>query len=727
MKKTCLLLTFILSFSGLIYAQPAFKDASDLSGLVENGKFKNDAKALNKIGTVLNNYLTEKKDSTSSYLSVFMEYMNPGSVDYNPYIASLIPDPLNSPSGAERFEVTEDRSLLSTSSGINVPMIADGIAKFLVERFKEEMTINFFNRFKDKLNDPEMAELKIMFPKTFETLNAIDKDVYQFALYMDMLRDAFEKDMRALPVNLFKLLRSDQFQAVLDSDPMVKNVLNIGVDIAEGIMNKEHPGEMIENMNMRHIMAFKNPDLTSTMVFFKEMSQSFKSGEGDNYWLSADLVKDHIEDTTTLKLYLGLLYQNERIECKNIQKQYGASVVYNMMDTIGYRNFEKFLSMFQSFINISASIESVVEKMREDRGQEITYLDVYDYYSYTIQILEECVVIYEDVTEENAPRELTLSIYAAKTTGQIYLDAGQRNYVSAVVNSIALLDTLFQPAFTAKYFEKNKLTVADTSLLNTKSYSGFKKQVADFEKLSNDSTYKLKSSAKEIKEFMAAIKDRELKTKITHLYHYYKLTKLDNFLSVFMKYGNFAASIAQAKTSDEVKDIIKAAVLPPGSSAAKTYSSFSIALNAYVGVSAGHEFHNQSRQAFNSLALWAPIGVSFNYGFGEKAKKIVGTLGLNVTIIDLGALVSFRLDDDSTDVLPQFNAQNLLAPGAYITLGRWFNTPLTLGFGAQYGPQLRTISATGADVTGGYWRLNLTLSCDIPFFYMYRRPKNIMR
>lgn len=722
MKKLTALLSFFLLMLSTS-AQNPFQDAVKLkSYLRPDAKFTTNQDSVRIVAGILKNYLSQKLPEGASTSSVLSAYVDQNSVDTNKYLGSFIPE-LRGGAGAIAPENLMTDAPAFTG-GIDVPMIADGIAKFLVERFKEEMTINFFNRFKDKLNDPEMAELKIMFPKTFETLNAIDKDVYQFALYMDMLRDAFEKDMRALPVNLFKLLRSDQFQAVLDSDPMVKNVLNIGVDIAEGIMNKEHPGEMIENMNMKHILAFQNKNLSSTIVFFKEMSQGFKSDSPNKYWLSPDYVKNELEDTTTLKLFLGLLYQRNRITCKSINAGRSPELVYNFMDTIGYHNFEKFLSTFQSFINISNSIESIVNKIK-DPNEEITYLDVYDYYSYTIQILEECVVIYEDVTEENAPRELTLSIYAAKTTGQIYLDAGQRNYVSAVVNSIALLDTLFQPAFTAKYFEKNKLTVADTSLLHTKSYSGFKKQVADFEKLSNDSTYKLKSSAKEIKEFMAAIKNRELKDKITHLYHYYKLTKLDNFLSVFMKYGNFAASIAQAKTSDEVKDIIKAAVLPPGSSAAKTYSSFSIALNAYVGVSAGHEFHNQSRKAFNSLALWAPIGVSFNYGFGEKAKKIVGTLGLNVTIIDLGALVSFRLDDDSTDVLPQFNAQNLLAPGAYITLGRWFNTPLTLGFGAQYGPQLRTISATGADVTGGYWRLNLTLSCDIPFFYMYRRPRFI--
>ena len=62
----------------------------------------------------------------------------------------------------------------SNSKGINVTKLADGFAKFLASRFKKELTISFFNRFKDKLNENKLRDLRTLFKNTSGELNLID-------------------------------------------------------------------------------------------------------------------------------------------------------------------------------------------------------------------------------------------------------------------------------------------------------------------------------------------------------------------------------------------------------------------------------------------------------------------------------------------------------------------------------------------------------------------------
>jgi hypothetical protein len=93
-----------------------------------------------------------------------------------------------------------------------------------------------------------------------------------------------------------------------------------------------------------------------------------------------------------------------------------------------------------------------------------------------------------------------------------------------------------------------------------------------------------------------------------------------------------------------------------------------------------------------------------------------------VSVIDIGAITSFRLVNDDTETLPEFNWNNILAPGMYYVNGLK-NTPLSWGLGLQYGPQLRDIEKDGTtlELSDSLFSVRLFLSVDIPIFNFYTR------
>lgn len=187
-----------------------------------------------------------------------------------------------------------------------------------------------------------------------------------------------------------------------------------------------------------------------------------------------------------------------------------------------------------------------------------------------------------------------------------------------------------------------------------------------------------------------------------------------------MKYGSFIATAVQAKSSKEVSQAISAFALPPGGSAIKKYSRFSLAINAYVGLSAGQE-HLDGIGASSFYSLATPIGVSFNWGF-----KGAGSISILASAIDLGALTTFLFEaegEDNVSELPELKMENVFAPGAYLIYGVP-KYPLSIGVGAQLGPNLREVTnaSLNIDKTSG-WRWGAFIAVDIPIVSLYSSNK----
>ncbi len=184
--------------------------------------------------------------------------------------------------------------------------------------------------------------------------------------------------------------------------------------------------------------------------------------------------------------------------------------------------------------------------------------------------------------------------------------------------------------------------------------------------------------------------------------------------------GLFAANVASADSPDEVKAALEAAAAPVGSFRAKRDGTTSgyLTINGYVGGSGGGEIvlgGTKSGQLDAVGSVFAPVGLEAGLNVGNG---LIGSLGLLFTLVDVGAIVSYRASgDDAVEELPNVGIGQILAPGAYLTVGVTQEYPFTLGFGANISPELRSVDEGQAElVEQSVLRLQAFLALDLVLF-----------
>lgn len=206
-------------------------------------------------------------------------------------------------------------------------------------------------------------------------------------------------------------------------------------------------------------------------------------------------------------------------------------------------------------------------------------------------------------------------------------------------------------------------------------------------------------------------------------------------INAVLIYGTFMANMVNAQTSEQVKNILKSATLPPGSSRIKRETSSSFTINSYLGAAVGRDrlldvpANIDIKQDAFGASLSVPIG--FTYSFSPNFIKNNSSFSIHVPLIDLGAITAYRQNPKNTsysiDNLPDFSWNNLFSPGAFVVYN-FANSPFSLGVGGQYGPQLREIKLdTGDAINVNSWRFPMAFfTIDVPFFNLYTGSRKVI-
>jgi len=214
----------------------------------------------------------------------------------------------------------------------------------------------------------------------------------------------------------------------------------------------------------------------------------------------------------------------------------------------------------------------------------------------------------------------------------------------------------------------------------------------------------------------------------------------------------FFTDVLKAKKSSDLSQVLQEYAEPPQSYKVKRYNNFSIDINSYPGLYGGIEtkagrrlYQNGTKDSLTSrvAGFTAPIGFSFSWA-GRRNYKLVdslraypsyinrrgkvksfrgGSFSATAVLVDIGAVVSYRLSNDASKALPQeVNFSQMLAPGFYLGYGIR-NIPLVIHAGGQYVPQLRTFGNTTATNPLDAWRLGINVTYDIPLLNLYHTGK----
>lgn len=612
-------------------------------------------------------------------------------------------------------------NISSMVGGIDITNIADGFARFIVKRTKEELSITFFEKFKTELDDN--PNIRTVFPQTYKSLSVIDKEIYMFKAYIQTLREAFESDLSNLPENLPTII--DNNPVFFDNHLELKASLLSSFYLADQIKNGTHPGLIIEDFpidNWEKKPINKNYEAVfKTIILF---STSLKnSNEDGTYWLPNSEIKKLYQNDDLLKLYLGLLIKHAQLD--HIVFEKSDSNTQNLSEIINAAAINE-ISSYKIFIKEifqkTQTIELKIKELPEIKNDSLKFEKYYSIISNTLDLMRKAVKI------KTLPHFPTLNIKLiddsnhyfdmAQTTADAAIDVNRRNYTSAIVN-IAELYKL-----STQIYEKN-----DPGLIKLRDdvkviKEDVDKQSVVVNKPPGKDDINEQKKLKTLKEnYEISINNLKKQIDINDI-------KYRDKYAVFFKYGTFMATVTQAKNSQQVEEAIEAFALPTGSARIKRETEFNVALNAYCGLFYGGENIKGLDNGYKgTYGITAPIGISINWGkqyafpFSSlKKKEGHWASTLFISIVDIGAITAFRFQDDTTESVPTIELKDIISPGIFYSFGIP-KSPLSVNLGYQIGPLLRKVTAPENTYSNSYSRISIAFVVDIPILNFYTKSK----
>ena len=686
----------------------------------------------------------------------------------NPFIS--ISESVNSP---QHFNfVNTSQSLFSSFGNLDVTSIADGVGKFLANRAKQELTVAFFNRFKNILNaNPEIGQL---FPKTARVLNVILN--YNFSNLISTLRAAFESDLKTLPGNIGSIATMNVAKSCVNAGKNIAkcsarltNIISLlntdagkavsaGLIIAQGAVDKKNPADILTAITTNKILVNDTSETyRNAFVALKLLaifSDALRSADNSRTWVSAADMANLKDDT--LRIFCGLIYEKIKTEkisfFVNHEQKDIATAIKNIATNI---NIETALANMQSYASkvvqdgetLSNRLKTL--KIAGDTTTDEQLMHIGAFADAVKNFLNDALN-YSSITGNNLAVNtdgINKVFNYVDTSLSIVEKVIAKDYYGALLNSMLLVESVSS--------RQNELAANETGQFNkieddiTKiaakysttvdgasswrhSESAVIVQIQEKCKLVINNDTLLLESMSDV-EFLKR-KDLTDSLLIASLSGYYKayaqsIPDKKGFLERILQYGNFVADVVSAKNSDDVDKAIEAAALPPGSSIIKRESAFNVSVNGYLGFYYGNEHIKgiENKPFFNSYGVTAPIGIAISIGKQRwypisSLKKFDGhwSNSLFISLFDLGAVAAYRFGDNTTAKVPTIQLKNIFSPGVFFSIGIP-KSPVSINFGAQMGPNLRKIDAnstTPSDDSSNklYLRTSMSVLVDIPFF-----------
>ncbi|BFP43201.1 hypothetical protein FGF1_40460 [Flavobacteriaceae bacterium GF1] len=531
--------------------------------------------------------------------------------------------------------------------------IIDGTAKFIAERFKEDITTLYIDKFRKKLD--EIKELKGLFPETHSFLNRAN--VFDYRSLGNDFKEAFEKDLRNVLSNL---------GAYIENNPNLKQRLennklyypfDFSLQLSDRLIKGDHPVEILDYLEQRYDPSDQNAKIFHGVI------------RGLNL-LQQNLQRKKIVDPLGQSVVLTKPFENIWLSFSDIKKldtkteiQYFAALIYhqdsNYFATIRLNAGTDFLKeTVYPALEIMNTIENIQSKEKSMSADD--YVD----------LMASTVSLIKHINAKAAPNNKLTNVNFTTANGGVTIDILE--FIDSILD---LHKSIYSKDY--GYIVTNSLFVTEKVLLATGSTQ------ADI--------IKVTQSVK--------------------------------------KYGKFMVDIVTADDSDKVKEAIKRNVTK-FSYLDKRNSRFSWTISAHPGVYGGVERLEETDDTNANFGITAPIGFEFMWGirgkgnnnklknkFVQKDGSVRSLSGHSWSIFasfaDLGAAFNYRLNDSESELPEELTFKQIFSPGLSLNYGIK-NSPITIGVGIQYTPELRKVTMNTIETGSNSLRGMIRLSWDIP-------------
>ncbi len=545
----------------------------------------------------------------------------------------------------------------------------DAIAGFIAKRFKEELNLAFLNQFRRFLDENE--RLKIFLPSTWKVLRLTDP--YDYPSFLITLQEAVRDDLNRLDQNAIAMLRLEE-KTLAKNDPDAWIAFRFMLDAMEGAQNGMHPADILEQAGFNTASLVNSP-ASHALKLAATISRNLRNRDNPNRgWIPVpDLVM--ISRPHVAQVFTGFLFAKERSALSSIEIQRRDFTIFMCTDLLN--TGQQVSDLIRKIMTLSAGIEEfrkVTVSANKTSVREFTTADYARFLQDLSGLFESSMELAISLGAD--PLEIQKLRRAAKIIKlglALHESVSMKNQGLALTQALELVETL------------------------SESFPAY---------------------------FSSGIHDETS--------------------GILMRYGNFMVTFARADSKEEMLAALEAAALPVGSYRIKRESIYNISLNMYGGAFLGKEYFtgdsvSDATRSAPAFGATAPVGIAFSAGFPGKNSRSVHSYSRNYksdkslsgwsgslffAVIDLGAVFAFRLQD-SVSALPDLKWINILAPGAYAMLNIK-GTPLSIGGGVQYGPQLRSIAIRDnagavAEIQPQAFRFHSMIVVDIPFANIYTR------
>ncbi len=609
--------------------------------------------------------------------------LDASNIEKNPYLGHFKPEIITAQATSSDLG-NSAMGLLASSSQSLAPQAAilDGIAQFLVKRFTAEINVWFLDGFKAKLD--EIPGFKVLLPNTYQVLTR--SDPYNYPIFIQSFREAFQSDLKDIHKN---------FIVLLNDEPEMKKLLtelNIGISydelkpaieyinlasfIDQSLRYGEDLPDVIEGLPGQYDM---DDDLAGALNLAALLSKGLRDTSGD--WVSASkiplLYNKEIDEFNRQPFWIfwGLIHQID-LKDKQMDKVTFSGGTITLRDLLDNMTDAKFNALFTAFQKTArkgiATFNQGKALQQQDEQNGTLNIESFDpFVLSTLDFVGEGINLAMVIAPDNAGlcKVKHQILPATKEIWGAVTEADKKNYALGLNHIVSAFKIITDKSLGA-------CPVTGTEAAQAKE-SGWGKEL--------------------------------------------------------IKYGSFMVTLINAKTADDVEAALESAALPVGSYTIKRQNHLTMGMNAWVGPSVGMEhltdktIANSARNK-TSISLMAPIGPYISLGpnassFVPKCDKVIWkpSFFLMVSVLDLGALVNFRLQDSSALDLPEITFKNFLAPGVHLGINPFPRAPLSLGGYWQYGPIARSVSTSSVGTSAG-WKAGIWLGVDISIFNFYTRP-----
>ncbi len=687
-----------------------FQDALKIAELLRKKPKSKQTDAL--IHSILSHYCgVESLDTNDLHTA----YSNNAFIANNifPYYLSLPKALAQSLDIAKNEEVLSRSTLpsgpISSSSlgSLNATVVADAFAKIIIKRFKQDLNEIFFQSMREAM--AKNVELTTLLPRTYDGLRVMDKDIFQFNQFIEGLRQKMEEDLSNIFANTNDLLETDKYAVVFKENPTLRAFLTTVTQFSDGLIRKQAPSVVIGNIYFSD--AYDATDEGRNLKSYLQMLQLFSKGlesDSGNWEEGLDNLNQLFRnDAKACQIWLGLLHQMAADEANQPFALESGQTVRQAINKLhdkrnGYYEMETYVKGITRRVNqINMSVQTV-NKAKESENN--TYWDkLIALYDNTISFVKFVPTIaeifdYQYVTPQNWFK----GIHIAETLPHIYTEMQSRHYNAAIQHIAGLIKAIdFRDVYTENY----KKPINSMPIYEKKSANSIVKTYTDLR-----GKY-IKDSANQFILIKKLYLDSALKTPVN-----------TEGLDKFVKYASFAASLALAKTSDEVANLLESTMVPPGSTRMKEYG-YLLGINSYLGL----QYVGKEQNGTPVLSISAPIGFNYSVGIPRKPRYLMSrkerfwdyiaphNVQAIFTLVDVGAIVGLRFKDGQSE-LPKITLENIFSPGVILQFGRLFNLPLNIGVGYQSQPRLYGINGAMTSFQSSSFKWNLNVNWDIPLW-----------